>query len=386
MIEATYFKYHLELSGIAHEAVSQLYSPATRQYRWSKIQAIIDDYDDRLATWKSTLQAPFGGLAYDFDVDLGRSPLGVALAIQFNCVRAIVNRPCLYRRERTTFKQSSYTAVSRCISSARAVINLVFNTPANALIHQGPKWWLLLHHTKRALTVVLLELAFRAEHMPSEVEELLADAKKALAWLREMARTSKIAEQTWLTMSCLHVKAARRVGIDAGDDAFPENQQEQLADGPQPRNENMELPELHSIPPLADSYQPQTFAPAPLGVPRDTTAFGDSLPHNMDHLYSSQNPAAYQSVVELEAFDQFSFEPVTTGQGDTHNLYIPYQPDTVGRGGDGQILPPRSSLAMPNDLYSSSRVPQLQQHNVAARDADAYPTNDWFGFDPGRGS
>ena len=381
LIEATYFKYHVELSKLAHEAVSQLYSPAIRQYRWSKIQALIDDYDDHLTTWKTNLEHPFGGLAYDFALDLYQSPLSVALAIQFNCIRAIVNRPCLYRRERTTFKQSSHTAVSRCVGSARAVIDLVVTSPAVALICQGPKWWLLLHHTKRALTVVLLELAFRAEHMPSEAEELLAEAKKALAWLRGMARTSKIAEHTLITMSGLLVKAARRVGIDAGNDVFSDILIEQPEGWSHYSNED--TPGSHETPILAtDPHQSQAPTSMHFGMPADSAAFGNFWSHNMNQFKPYQDQVTHQNFVELEAFDQFSFEPMTTGQGDVQGSYAPYQPSGVG----GEMPHLDSSSAMPHSHYSSSMPQQQHQHQGSGVRADEYLMDDCFGFDLRRNS
>lgn len=383
-LEATYFKYHVELSGLAHDAVSQLYSPAIRQYRWSKIQALIDDYDDHLTTWKMNLEPPFRDLTNDLASNLGQSPLGVALEIQFHCVRAIINRPCLYRRERTAFRQSSHVAVSRCISSARAVIDLVYTSPAAALIDHGPKWWLLLHHTKRALTVVLLELAFRAEHMPSEAEELLADAKKALAWLQKMAQTSKIAEHTWLTMSSLHVEAARRVGVDAGEGASLGNHTE-LPNGWLQHSDEDATDSLQHPMPAADLHQSQWRPPMPFGAATDSMSFGNFLPRNMDQVRPNQDPLAYLNFVEPDAFDQFSFEPMTMGRGDVHGFYDPYQPEFVG----GPMHHPHSSFAIPHGSYSVG-VPQLQshqqQHKGSGVRADGYLTDDCFGFDPSRSS
>lgn len=47
MVEATYLRLLVELAAMPNDAVSQLYIPAIRQQRWSKIQALLDSFDDR---------------------------------------------------------------------------------------------------------------------------------------------------------------------------------------------------------------------------------------------------------------------------------------------------------------------------------------------------
>jgi len=76
---------------------------------------------------------------------------------------------------------------------------------------------MLLHHLKRALIVLLLELSFRAEHMPADAAELLTEAKAAVNWLRHIGFSSPSAKHTWVTLSRLLHQAAQKVGGDTAD-------------------------------------------------------------------------------------------------------------------------------------------------------------------------
>ena len=55
-------------------------------------------------------------------------------------------------------------------------------------------------------------MAFRAEHMPSEAEEILADAIKAVNWIHSMGAVSLAARRAWMTLSKSLQVAAQRVG------------------------------------------------------------------------------------------------------------------------------------------------------------------------------
>ena len=356
-LEATYFKHYVDLTNLAQEVVPQLYAPAIRQQRWSKIQAMIDSFDDRLSAWKANLKAPFGGPVDQPGQGMRISSFNIALAIQFQCIRTVINRPSLCRHERTTFKESSRTAVSRCVGSARAVIDLILNSPAAALLHQGPKWWLLLHHLKRALTVLLLELAFRAEHMPSKAEELLDEAKQAIEWLRKMASVSTTAQYIWATMRRLLHLAAKRVGFDAGDTGVV--------------NSNDPLPWL-SYPVTKDAAQPTALTLRPVisnavsyNSGFDPIAFDNFVPY-ANPLQSQEQ--AHRILLEEQAFDEFNFEPMASGQLPFPPLPYSGYPMTIG----GE-----------QHATTSSMIPQQphgMQHGSEVR-ADGYLVEDWFGFD-----
>ena len=389
-IETTYFKHHVELTALAYDSISQLYSPSIQKQRWTKIQALVDGFDDRLLTWKTTLDSLFGNPISEFSLDLRQSPLSIALAIQFHCTRAIINRPCLCRQERTTSKQSSLMAVSRCVGSARKGIDLVVNSPANILLHQGPQWWLLLHHLKRMLIVLLLELAFRAEHMPSEAEEILTEAKKAVQWLHGMARASKIAENIWITMNSLLAKAGRRVGIDIGTDDFSDSNVEPFQGWPQYSTTDANRSYQAPMPP-SSSHEAQPPTGMQLGVASDPSAFGHYSPYSGNAFQSSRDQEMYQDIMGPEAFDHFSFEPMINGQSGLQASNALYQSAAA----EGEMRVPNATSATPQSyLASTLQKNQCQQgqhqhqhqHQGSGARADGLPGSDWFGFDPCGGS
>ena len=372
-IKTRYFEHHVELTALAHDSVSQLYTPAIRQQRWSKIQALVDKFDDRLMTWKRKLDSPFGNPMSDFSLDLRRSPLSIALAIQFHCTRAIINRPCLCRQERTTSKQSSLVAVSRCVGSAREAIDIVVNSPISVLLHQGPQWWLLLHHLKRMLTVLLLELAFRAEHMPSEAGDLLAVAKKAVQWLHRMARTSKLAENIWIAMSSLLVKAGRRVGIETGAEVFSDGSLESLGDWPQYSPPDSPASFQRPMPPTG-FHQTQPLNGIQPGGSLDPSAFGHYMTYPDNAFQPSRDQEMYHNIMGSEAFDHFSFEPMINGQGGVPASDDLYRSAAVG----GQMHLPHASSAMPQGFSISAlqkdQYHERQQHNHGSGgEAEGYP-------------
>ncbi len=53
--------------------------------------------------------------------------------------------------------------------------------------------------------------------MPSEAEDILAEAKKAIDWLRGMAVSDTAARRSWATLSRLLQLAAQKVGGDASE-------------------------------------------------------------------------------------------------------------------------------------------------------------------------
>ena len=230
-VESTYFMHYTELCALAKKIVGDLYRPEIRQYKWSEIQMKMDDYNKQLQRWRESLYPPFNVATKSADTET--ESCRAALLILFYSTSTIINRPCLCRlKERIPERSSSSKEKNRnfannCIKSARSVLDLILNEPEATILHQGVTWWMLLHHLKRALTIVLLELAFRAEHMPADAASILSQAKRAVAWLRWLGNSSPTARRTWVSMSELLYSAAQKVGGDTSDiaiatDTFPD--------------------------------------------------------------------------------------------------------------------------------------------------------------------
>ncbi len=216
-----YFYHYVALNDLAQQAMAGLYCPQIRHMKWSEIQRRIEELDGKLVQWNAGLPAPFNldNPVQDLEVESYR----IALGILSHSTRTVINRPCLCSLDSRITDQSTHSnelnhaAAHRCVASARAVLQLISSRPYNVALHQGTLWWMILHHLKRAATVVLLELAYRAEHMPSEAEDILDEAKTAVNWLRGMAVNDPAARRSWVTLSRLLSLAAQKVGGDTSD-------------------------------------------------------------------------------------------------------------------------------------------------------------------------
>ena len=218
-VASTYFMHYTEVCALAKEVVGELYHPGIRQLKWNMVRAKIENFDKRLLQWRESLYPPFNVAASeDPEIESCR----VALRILFHSCRTIINRPCLCRLDRiadqsSASKQKNRSSANKCVDAARAVLDLILNRPESTVLQNGVMWWMLLHHLKRALTVLLLELAFRAEHMPANAADILAQAKQAVVWLSGLSRSSPSARRTWITMTRLLFPAAQKVGGDTSD-------------------------------------------------------------------------------------------------------------------------------------------------------------------------
>ena len=234
---AIYFVHYTELCILAKEVVGELYQPGIRKKKRLEVQNLIDRFDRRLFDWKDGLNSPLDVASESSDPET--ESCRVALRILFHSTRTVINRPCLCRiQERIQDHESSskwknISSANKCVESARATLNLILHKPDSIVVREGTMWWMLLHHHKRALTVLLLELAFRAEHMPSSAGEILAEAKASLSWLNGIGKSSNDARRTYSHMRKLLGLAAQKVGGDTSDMAqFPEEEEED--EGPPP--------------------------------------------------------------------------------------------------------------------------------------------------------
>ena len=255
---AIYFVHYAELYMLAKEVVGELYRPGIRKKKRPEIQSIIDRFDRRLFEWKDGVNPPLDVASPSSDPET--ESCRVALRILFYSTRTIINRPCLCRiEERIQHKSGSskwqnISSASKCVESARATLNLILHKPDSVILREDTMLWMLLHHLKRALTVLLLELAFRAEHMPSDADEILTEAKAAVSWLNHIGNSSPDARRTCSHMRKLLEFAAQKAGGDSSDMmTFPEEETAPTYAGQQQ-------------PPLADydNADPNAFAPSGL--------------------------------------------------------------------------------------------------------------------------
>ena len=251
-----FFVHYVELCTLVKEAVGELYRPGIRKKQWPGILSEIENFDSKLFEWKNGVNPPLDVAVSPKYSDPETESCRVALHILFHSTRVVINRPCLCRNaERTqdpsnSSKEGQVSAANKCVESARATVSLILHKPESTILHEGTMWWMLLHHLKRALTVLLLEMAFRAEHMPSSAGEILAEAKAAVNWLDQLGNSSSDARITCSSMRKLLRLAAQRIGGDISDVEASSSEEEAAATQPG-----------HGQPPLAyqDNPNQNTF-------------------------------------------------------------------------------------------------------------------------------
>ncbi len=187
--------------------MTQVYCAATIKSKWTEVQATIRRIDQSLLEWRKCLPSEF---SIDFDMwdeqdwqdkhVLAR----MGLAMQFCSSRIILFRPCLCRFEGRSKEQSERSkdfnqeAVELCVRSAREMISLLSPIAGNVQnLYAVTPWWNALHHICEALSVLMLEMAFRSQHVPQETAFILEDAKKGVRWLSMMAEQSVSARKAW---------------------------------------------------------------------------------------------------------------------------------------------------------------------------------------------
>jgi len=210
---STYFIHRVQLSIVGHEIITQLYCAATAKESWSDVQSTIHRIDSRMLDWQSKLPAEF-----DIKFDLWTQPdfndpntyPRMGLAMMFYSARMILFRPFLCQFDGRIKNQSSQSkdfnkdSVENCIESARQMINLISlsaSSPAN--FYRTTPWWNTIHYICEALSVLMLEMAYKAQHLPNEAAEILGDAKKGVLWLRMIAGQSVSARKAWEIFDCL---------------------------------------------------------------------------------------------------------------------------------------------------------------------------------------
>jgi hypothetical protein len=219
-----YFVWRIRLSVLGHKIRSSLYASGRMSDAWSRIQKSIRGFDKELTQWSADLPKEID-LPQGIDVESSDRRGGqlhdhLELAMAYQSTRMILFRPCLCHLEGVIPHESARSrsfnqeAALLCVAAARTLLALLPDEAGKSYTSKKLPWWSLLHYITQAGAVLLLELCLKAEHMPSQVKTLLADVRKVMAWLAEMAAESLSAWRSWKIFRKLSLQAAAGVGID----------------------------------------------------------------------------------------------------------------------------------------------------------------------------
>ncbi|MCJ1245580.1 hypothetical protein MMC30_002784 [Trapelia coarctata] len=216
-----YFTEFTLLSTVTHDVMGMLYRPSAVLKTWSQIQTTIANLDKKLERWRSGLPSLFDFTKRQRDQQFNRQRM--CLGFFYYSAKIIMHRPCLCRiedripNESQKSKDFNRTAAATCVQAARGMLELIPPEPNPVGLYKVSPWWCLTHHLTQAATVLIMELFFRSEHMPHEAQNILADAKKVVRWLNQMAKESVSAARAWKHCNELLRRVAPMIGHDADD-------------------------------------------------------------------------------------------------------------------------------------------------------------------------
>ena len=210
------FGYHSRLSIFTNEVLNRLYRADAMSKSWADVQSTIATLNSKIEKWRSELPNVFDFTKKQRDQQFVRQRM--SLGFFYYSVLIIINRPCLCRIDRKIPNQSGKakdfnreTAI-KCVHAARDMLEMLPQEPNSVGLYTVAPWWCLVHYLMQAATVLMLELSFRADHMPNEVEEIFDSAKKATDWLRSLSEEDEAARRAWSLCSEILHKVAPKVG------------------------------------------------------------------------------------------------------------------------------------------------------------------------------
>lgn len=321
-----YFLQLTSLTTVAKRMIVKLYSPEALQSPWASTQFTIQSLMLEIDSWFMNLPS-----AYDFtSTQTPQCPLGqrMGLAFLFYSTKIGITRPCLCRLNQSaaegdrTQEFCSKTA-AECVESACHMLTLFPDTPDAALLHRISPWWGTLHYLMQAATVLLLELAYRAQHVPEKAIMVSKAAKKSLDWLSTLSKTSMASERAWKLCSGYMRRLAPHVGIDVDD--FSPNE-----------NDESSATSLFDVPDIidtdtSDALDDIAFDPT-VTLPLDSSGV-DPISAEMDSIACSPmdqsgTPLALSCNMEPDILDQFiKPEKSLSGRSSLDDLF-PYDPAT----------------------------------------------------------
>jgi Fungal specific transcription factor domain len=216
-----YFLHIVQLTRLTQGVFHKMYNPAAVIGTWSDVQETIRQLNDQLDVWYRHLPPMLDFRRKQRDRDFYEFRL--SLGFFYYGARIMVNRPCLCRLDRKIPNQSSksldlnHQAATTCVDAARDLLALIPDQPnAVGLMRVGP-WWSVLHWLVQATIVLLLEISFRAHHMPEEAEAILDASKKGVRWLHALGADNRSARRAWGLCNTLLHGAAGKIGRDVSD-------------------------------------------------------------------------------------------------------------------------------------------------------------------------
>ena len=221
---ALFFLLQTKLGLITNEVLNRLYRSKVITRSWAQVQLLISALTVKLEQWQTSLPLVFDFSKKQRDQQFVRQRM--CLGFFYYSTSMIISRPCLCRVNRNmphasdVSKEFNQATAAKCVHAAKDMLDLLPNEPNPVGLYKVAPWWCLVHHLVQAATVSMLELSYRADHLPREIDEILQSATKAVQWLRSMAPVDLAAYRAWRQCEDMLHKVASMVGRSF--DQFPE--------------------------------------------------------------------------------------------------------------------------------------------------------------------
>ena len=215
------FTYQTKMNTLNNEVLARLYRAAGMSESWARVQNTISDLDAKIEDWRRELPPEF-----EFDKIQQSQEFNsqrMALGFLYYSTKIITSRPCLCRVNQRIpdasdkAKAFDQETAAKCVHAARHMLDLLPDEPDAISLYRNAPWWCVTHWLMQAATVTMLELSFRADHMPNEADEIFKGSKKALAWLRDMSEGNESARRAALLCGDLLRQVAPKVGKTVSD-------------------------------------------------------------------------------------------------------------------------------------------------------------------------
>lgn len=323
-----YFLQLASLTSISKRMTVKLYSPEALQSPWASTEFTIKSLMLEIDSWFMNLPA-----AYDFtSTQTSQCPISqrMGLAFLFYSTKIGITRPCLCRLDQSpseedkTYEFCNKTA-AECIEAACHMLTLFPDTPDAVLLYRMSPWWCTLHYLMQAVTVLLLELAFRAQHVPEKATMVSKAAKKALDWLSTLSKTNMASERAWKLCDGFLRRLAPHIGINVND--FPSTEESDSL---------FDVPDTADSAPVAEepatddvAFDPSATMPAAVAVDAISAELDSIACSPMDQSHTT--PLGMPDSYGLEApdlLDQFIKQEKDLSGRSSYDECFPYDPAT----------------------------------------------------------
>ena len=214
--DALYLHHQAKLGVLTSEVLSRIYRVNTATKSWADVQSTIVALDSSLQKWLSALPRMFDFRKRQRDQQFHRQRM--SLGFFYYSTLLILSRPCLCRlngripNQSDRSKDLNQSTAVQCVEAALGMLDLIPEQPNAVGLYEVAPWWSLVHHLVQAVTVLMLELSFRSDHLPQKVDGILLAAKKAVDWLQSMSLKDRSADRAWKLCKDMLQKVAPRVG------------------------------------------------------------------------------------------------------------------------------------------------------------------------------